>query len=364
MSGPAVAAIFLLVATAEMARSDDLPEFVPDYDGYYSRLICGVDPQAPLPVNTDCSVILPGNNGEPVEYLGASVDLEGIGWLNLQVFNSMVLEDMLGPVPYHYILRGADERAQGRMAAYATIMPNVRLHLENMNPQPLELADVLLACQLTNYYSTMIVKIGPRDPFVAPTCSIKRRVRADEADPSRGLFIGDTVLSHFAVSDSDGQWYWINREDFDALYGDAFAAGGFCNDGDTREGCQGCRTTELGGEAALPYCEEYTGPSPERDAAVADQAAEFSALVVAELETGENRCSQFFFVNPRIVESLQFEQFPVLQAVGDAKARQLMEQQIQKVLQDVAAQGDSVWCRDYRDRMKRIGGPFAALFEE
>lgn len=364
MRGLVLAAIPLFVAIAGMARADDLPEYVPDYDGYYSRLICGVDPQAPLPVNTDCAVILPGKNDEPVEHLGASVDLEGIGWLNLQILDTMLLNDMLGPVPYQYILRGAEERAQGRMAAYATIMPNVRLHLENMNPQPMELADVLLACQLTNYYSAMIVKIGPRDPFVAPICSIKRRVRADEADPSRGLFIGDTVLSHFAVSDSDGKWYWINRDDFDALYGEAFAAGGFCQDGDTREGCQGCRTTELGGEAALPYCEEYTGSGPQGDAAVADQAATFSALVVAELETGENLCSQFFFVNPRVVESLQYEQFPVLQAVGDARARQLMEDQVQKVLQEVAMQGDSVWCRNYRDRMKRIGGPFADLFEE
>ncbi len=115
MRGLVLAAIPLFVAIAGMARADDLPEYVPDYDGYYSRLICGVDPQAPLPVNTDCAVILPGKNDEPVEHLGASVDLEGIGWLNLQILDTMLLNDMLGPVPYQYILRGAEERAQGRM---------------------------------------------------------------------------------------------------------------------------------------------------------------------------------------------------------------------------------------------------------
>lgn len=95
-----------------------------------------------------------------------------------------------------------------------------------------------------------------------------------------------------------------------------------------------------------------------------EQLAEFSALVVAEQEAGLNLCSQYFFVNPRVVEEVQTAQYPALQAVDTATSQALLRKHIKGVLAQVSQQGDRAWCQSWRERMRGLGGLGVALFEE
>jgi len=95
-----------------------------------------------------------------------------------------------------------------------------------------------------------------------------------------------------------------------------------------------------------------------------EQVADFSAALVAEQEAGLNLCSQHFHVNARVVEEVQKAQYPALQAVDEATSKAMLRKHIKAVLQQVSQQGDRAWCASWRERMQRLGGPGAAMFEE
>jgi hypothetical protein len=252
--------------------SQDLTEstLVPEPSALIGPQICGVEPNSPAPINTDCYVVVPDENDMPVEKLAASTDSFGDYWISPLIVGDMFNKGMLkayGSAPI--IAAYADENQTAVWPSSIRLNENdAGTHVEITPQLAAELCAIFGKRPYQEEGFVPMALLQDQDGFsYGPVCNIvgfptqeHLRSFAEAGYPlsesDQAVFIGVGLLA-------DGRWFvdyallqhngltdmLVPFYDIELPLSTLLS----CQEEDSRLGCQNTEASSRGGESGYPY---------------------------------------------------------------------------------------------------------------